>query len=340
MERLWLAAASVPNQQTSQAHWKTLLGSDFEDASNWLTPTKVIASAIPSQDHRNQWLRVVEDEPFRYLAIDDAVHSVSVIDRAEVTVFGVDWHRVADSLCYHASFVRSSEANCSNAAWHWATSQPQMGFAFPIYLGRGPLVDSLTHISDQTKQPFVLLRLRAKQIDALCGRLLTERSGLLLSLTEITQPGDQGEIVFTPPAMDRIHAFQVAYLPKQQSTVPKSGFPTPPNCTWSAIKIRFLDIDSVSITAAGVVGRYHFSEMGFANQNNKRSSVQWELLRSFSKGYGTLTWDSPGASRKNQKRRERLSATLMEFFGITEDPIRWLTDQCGWQTQFALEPER
>jgi hypothetical protein len=246
----------VPNQQTSQAHWKTLLGSDFEDASNWLTPTKVIASAIPSQDHRNQWLRVVEDEPFRYLAINDDFHRVSVIDRAEVTVFGVDWHRVADSLGSHAGFLRSSESNSSNAAWHWATSQPKMGFAFPIYLGRGPLIDSLTHISDQTKQPFVLLSLRAKQIDALCGRLLSERSGLILSLTEITQPGDEGAIVFNPSAMDRIHSFQQTYLPKQQAAVPSSGFPTPPNCTWSAIKIRFLDIDSVSIIAAGVVGRF------------------------------------------------------------------------------------
>ena len=77
MERLWLAAASVPNQQTSRAHWKTLLGSDFEDASHWLSPTNVIASAIPSQDYRNQWLRVVEDEPFRYLAINDDVNRVS-----------------------------------------------------------------------------------------------------------------------------------------------------------------------------------------------------------------------------------------------------------------------
>lgn len=330
----------MPEQQTSRAHWKTLLSEDFENASRWLTPTKVIASAIPSQLGNGKWLRVVEDEPFRYLAIDDDVHHVSVIDRADVTVFGVDWHRVFDSISKHSGLLRSSEFISSKAAWHWATSQPQMGYAFPIYLGRGPLIDSLTQIGDQTKQPFVLLRLRTKEIDALCGQILAERRGLLLSLTEATQPGDDGTIALTTSALTTILSFQETYLPKQQAAIQQSGFPTPPNCNWSAIKIRFLDIDTVSINAGGVVGRYHFSEMGFANQNNKRSSVQWELLRSIAQGHGTLTWDSPGANRKNQKRRERLSTTLMEFFGMTEDPIRWLPDQCGWQTLFALEPER
>ncbi len=78
----------MPDQQTSLAHWKILLGDHFENASRWLAPTKAIASArVPSQNDRNQWLRVVEDEPYRYLAIKDDLHRISLIDRAEVTVF-------------------------------------------------------------------------------------------------------------------------------------------------------------------------------------------------------------------------------------------------------------
>ncbi len=198
------------------------------------------------------------------------------------------------------------------------------------------MLNTLTCIADQTQQPFVLLRLRTKHIDSLCGRLLEERRGLLLSLSEATLPNEHGAIEFTQPAIDRIQTFQQAYLPKASSKVAKSGFSTPPKCPWSAIKIRFLDIDTVSITAAGVVGRYHFTEMGFARAGNKRSNIQWELLRLFAKSYGTMTWTSPGASRQNQKRKERLSEALCKFFGISDDPIRWMPDRCGWQTLFAL----
>ncbi len=201
------------------------------------------------------------------------------------------------------------------------------------------MLNTLTYIADQTQQPFVLLRLRTKQIDSLCRRLLDERRGLLLTLSEVTQPSDEGAVAFTQPAIDRILSFQQAYLPKPPSKIARSGFPTPPKCTWSAIKIRFLDIDTVSITAAGVVGRYHFTEMGFARACNKRSNIQWELLRLFAKSYGTMTWTSPGASRQNQKRKERLSEALCKFFGISDDPIRWMPDRCGWQTLFALDPE-
>lgn len=329
----------MPEQRTSRAHWKILLGADFEDASRWLAPTKETASAIPSQRDRNQWLRVVEDEPFRYFTFDENFSRSSVIDRADVTVFGIDWPRVADSLCGQANLVRSTTAGSIKPAWHLATSQAQMGVAFPLFVGCGPLIDTLTCIGDQTDQPFVLLRLRTRPVDSLCGRLLGERRGLLLSLPEVTQPSEQGAIAFTQSALERIDSFQQLYLPNQPAKAAKPRFPTPPNCTWSTIKIRFLDIDTVSVTAAGVVGRYHFTEMGFARAVNKRSNVQWELLRSFAKGYGTMTWNSPGASRQNQKRKERLSETLCDFFGIADDPIRWMPDRCGWQTLFALDPE-
>jgi hypothetical protein len=317
-----------------------LLGDDFEMGSRWLAATQQIASAVPSQTRSHPWLRVIEDEPFRFLAIDDENNHVSKIDRSEITVFSIDWHRVADSLAKHAGFVRSSERDTHSEAWHWAWAWACAGFTFPVFLGRGPLLDSLVCVRDQTDQPFLGMRLRSKRVDPLSARLVSERRGLLLSLAEDTQPDDQGAIIFTPSAQQRIQIFQQSFLPKEQLDSSNAGFPTPPNCTWTSVKIRFLDIDTVSITASGVTGRYHFSEMGFANGNNKRSNIQWDLLRAFSKGYGVMTWDTPGASRRNQKRKERLSETLSQFFGISDDPIRWMPDRCGWQTLFTIQQER
>ena len=161
-------------------------------------------------------------------------------------------------------------------------------------------------------------------------------------MTESTQICESGEIVFTPGALERIETFRRSQLPVEQTipTAPHSVFPTPAGCNWSAVKIRFLDGDTVTISAGEASGRYLYSQMGFAKGSNKRVNLQWELLRSLAAGYGVMTWNSPGASRKNQKRRERLSATLIQFFGIPEDPIQLLPDRSGWKTHFVLDPDR
>ena len=52
----------MPEQRTSRAHWKTLLGEDFENASRWLTPTKVIASAIPNSSLKHYEGRISRGE--------------------------------------------------------------------------------------------------------------------------------------------------------------------------------------------------------------------------------------------------------------------------------------
>jgi hypothetical protein len=279
-------------------------------------------------------------EQNHFLAFDDELHRYLAIDRNDVTVFSVDWLAIADSLSKHAGLVRSLETIICKSAWHLATKQTQLGDACPIFLGRGLLQASLLQIRNQTDRPFVLLRLRSKTIDPICSKLLQEQRGIVLSLPESTQIGESQEIVFSQSALERMRRVGTPSLSKSAANKSTNCFPTPPGCAWSAIKVRFLDMETVSISAAGIVGRYHYSEMGFANLNNKRPSVQWELLRAFARGYGTLTWDSPGANRKNQKRRERLSAVLNDFFGLPDDPIHWMADQCGWQTKFVLEPER
>ena len=63
-------------------------------------------------------------------------------------------------------------------------------------------------------------------------------------------------------------------------------------------------------------------------------SVQWELLRTFAAGEGMLTWRSPGADRRNQKRRELLAKQLRAFFRIAGEPI--VTCGKGWSTLFQI----
>lgn len=338
--RFWHAAASVPSQRTSWAHWQHLLGNVIDQASRWLEPTNAFASSIPRLHSSHHWLRVIEDEPHHYVAYDDVAERIVPIDRKQAAVFGINWNSIADSLCDSAGFERLLNLSPQTTAEQIGVDQPRAGFSFPVIMQRGPLLSALTHIADQREQPFVLLRLRSKNIDALCSRILRERHGLLLTLSESTMLSDDASVVFTPEAIARIDAFRQQHLPHVKPQESSIGFPTPAGCTWSAVRIRFIDGETVTISAGIVVGRYLYSQMGFAKVNNRRPNIQWELLRSLATGHGLMTWQSPDASRKNQKRRERLSAALIKFFRISGDPIRLTADKSGWQTEFALEPDR
>jgi hypothetical protein len=79
--------------------------------------------------------------------------------------------------------------------------------------------------------------------------------------------------------------------------------------------------------------------MGMLDRRNTRPTKQWELLIEFARRHGILAWDSPGASRRNQKRREKLASDLKRFFRIDGEPIVLTEDGKGWQTVFALQPD-
>src|SRR5262249_58676059 len=87
-------------------------------------------------------------------------------------------------------------------------------------------------------------------------------------------------------------------------------FRTPPQARWTDVKLRFLDGHTVSVEVLGERGVFHYAQMGMARASNAEPTVQWALLRILARGRGALTWASPHADRRNQKRRERLARDL------------------------------
>jgi len=52
---------------------------------------------------------------------------------------------------------------------------------------------------------------------------------------------------------------------------------------------------------------------------------------------GLLTWRSPQANRRNQKRREMLALNLKRFLQIDRDPF--VPCGNGWRALFAIEAD-
>lgn len=113
----------------------------------------------------------------------------------------------------------------------------------------------------------------------------------------------------------------------------------PEGTSWSDIEIRFIDGETVSVRVGKKRKPFLYWEMGMVNQKNKKPTKQWELLRTLAANYGTLRWTDPGASQRNQKQKELLSARLRDFFGLSGDPIHLTPDKNGWKTEFTLVPD-
>lgn len=117
------------------------------------------------------------------------------------------------------------------------------------------------------------------------------------------------------------------------------NFPTPEGAKWEDVRINFRDGHTILIRVKGVSGTYNYTQMGMVRKNTASQTLQWELLRDFADGHGTLDWNSPRASRQNQKRKERLSKDLQRFFRIQGDPFTLTKDGRGWESRFVIFPD-
>lgn len=123
----------------------------------------------------------------------------------------------------------------------------------------------------------------------------------------------------------------------QKATKKKEGVFQP--AEWSELRIKFKDGHNVSVSVNGTSKVLSYEELGFADSRKSGPDEQWKLLRDFAEGGGIFTWSHRNADRRQQKRREKLSATLKAYFGLTDDPIEFIRQTKGWKTKFSLEPE-
>jgi len=162
-----------------------------------------------------------------------------------------------------------------------------------------------------------------------------------VGLPEVFAADDQGRLTLAGEADDALAPFRASVLDEAVRATADGMvfFPTPPGATWEAVRIRFRDGHTVSVSVLGEDGVFLYSQMGMANRKNAEPTVQWKLLKVFAEEHGTLTWHSTHAHSKNKKRRENLSKDLRAFFRIDGDPISLTPDGKGWRVRFELPDE-
>jgi hypothetical protein len=287
---------------------------------------------------------VVRHSPDDIVGIHDGGRPSITLTKRDVLIYRIDHRRICRSAVL-ALGIDASEAAVDGLphTFRIGSYRPFAGLAFPAYLTipleSADLLRAAEVVSSQSEVPFIIIAPTSRRLRPASEALLKQRNACFLTLAESIITDSAGKWTATPEAAQRLAAFQQAVVPQAMEAGAMAFFPTPSNATWTNLRIKFIDGETVSLKLGDVAGTFVYSQMGMADGRNAKPTKQWELLRFFARGFGVMTWNSPDANRKNQKRRESLADDLKSFFRLDGEPIVLTDDKKGWRTAFSIEPD-
>ena len=189
----------------------------------------------------------------------------------------------------------------------------------------------------ETQRPFVLFLTSNRMLNSRNENALSARGCLIIPLEQAIFRSEDGEWNLSQWARQQLVSFRDRLMPPAKTV--SGRFPTPSGSRWSDVEMRFSDTEKISVTIRDQRQVLTYSQLGLVDSRNGKPSKQWELLQSFARVHGMMTWLSPDACRKNRKRRELLNKSLQAYFDIDGEPIEMTDDKKGWRCVFKLQPE-
>jgi hypothetical protein len=339
VKRFWRSLEVLGGQGTMGEQWRRLVGEEFPIVRRFLRPTGALATWFPHDDPDLLYYRVVTHGPDDHVGVCDETGRRVVLRTADLVLEGLDlvvFHRaLAAALGLIPAPRPIDHLRNTVRLGHY---EPLAGYRFPtiftIASREAELEQVIDRITALEEGPFLLLAPTRRFLRPVGEDLLRRRQAGFLALDESLGLDEHGQLAATPAARRAMQEFSAQTLPVETAEPRVAFFPTPAGSTWGQVKMHLVDGHTASIVVGTARGVYTYVQMGMANRKNGSPSVQWELLRTFAAGEGTLTWGSPGADRRNQKRREVLARQLRAFFRIEGDPI--VSCGNGWQTRFQV----
>ncbi len=344
LRKLWLALEEMPGAHAALAEWRDRLGAGFASVRPLLLPTDKFAASLPVAGDGHATYRVVRHGPDDFVGVHDNGGPTITLAKDDVLIYRLDHQRVARNVVAMLGCDRY-EAVIDGVphAYQVGSYRPFAGFAFPVFFTLPSETADLQHtvelIASRHDEPFILLAPTRSCMQPVCESLIQRRKACFLPLSESIEMDNSGGWVVAAAAEQQLSRFRQAVVPQAVDAASAAFFPTPTDATWSDVRIKFIDGETVSIKVGSAGGTFVYSQLGMADGRNAKPTKQWELLRAFAKGYGAMNWSSPAADKKNQKRRETLARDLKSFFRIDGDPIEYVEETKGWRTVFTIEPD-
>lgn len=340
LKRFWSALELVPDLAGVQCEWQALLRNDYAHVTRFLMPTKRIAGSIDATVSGRTCTHEIRPFKGEYLEVCPNGCKATTRSRNDVAVHRLDVPTLGKELAKSLDLdaVPAEAVPHISSAWKIGELAPSAGYRFSVVLVFTGEPETLRSVVDGLAargHPFILIAPTRSAFGQAAADLVGRADSIFLPLDELVGDSDGRLALLDGHTATSVFAeFCASHIPQPESADGVVFFSTPAGTTWEDVSIRFIDRHSVYIDVQGVTGKYHCTQMGMASKKNAKPTVQWALLETFAEGYGRIDWRNTNASRKNQKRKEKLAADLRRFFRIGDDPF--VLEGDGWRARFAV----
>lgn len=346
LARFWHSLESVPGLAGVTSEWKSLLGPEFDQVKSFLRPNGKLAEAIPCPSKRpcDCCHAVIEHAPDDIVAVcqcDPRRCDTMHLSKSDIVIYEVNVFALAEVIALALEIEQDiNKTDGMYMTFQVGTYSPVAGYEFPVFLTMQidpcDLQQTVATLIAMINAPIILLvPTRELCIPAIMD-MVKRRCCCLLALENFMYLGEAGDFVADPPVETLLAKFKDLHVPTHEEQTGMTFFPTPPGATWENVSIKFVDGHKVAVKVKSESGVFNFTQMGMANQKSSEPNVQWKLLQVFAEEQGELTWQSPHADSRNQKRKEILANSLSAFFRIKGDPFKLTADGKGWSSRFNI----
>jgi hypothetical protein len=345
MSRLWQVLDETRGLALSRAGWRERLGCDGGAAWELLTATGELSAAIPVPGRPHERYIVTEVADGEFEGLNNVADEIVPLNRSDLVCFVFDVSKLAKLLAECIGFTPRVQ-NLGKPIHRFQLGQYGKldGAGFSLFFVKANSADHVDICVDTLivmhPQPFVLFVTTDEMLGERTRRIVCQQtSRLALTLDATLVLNEEQHWTLSQQARDAIVAFRDQVCPVVDRVREVAHYDTPESATWHDVSLRFLDTESLTVSVKGKRSVVTYVDLGLVDKRNGRPDVQWRLLQDFAASHGLMTWDSPGASRKNQKRKEYLAQQLKRFFAIENEPFELTENRQGWRCVFELTPD-
>lgn len=342
LTRLWPALERLASPRAVEAHWRELIGDEFDLARRLFSPTNDLATVVPHPTRPGAILDVVRHGRNDIVGVDREGETTFSLSRQQLVVYALNPVALVAAVAEALGIAPDGQPVADTSATYFVGRyEPQPNSSFPVAL---TIPSSAERFHAATLSllallsgPFLLGSPTGQHLRTATAVLLGQRSAQHLSLIDALDCFGSSGWQLTPSGRSQVAGFDARVLPPAPLTS-EDRFPTPTGACWSDLNLRFQDGHTLWVSIRKVGRAVSCECLGLFDRRTQRPNKQWDLLYAFARKHGRIAWGSSAAEQQNQKRKERLVKALKAYFQIEGDPIR--NEDGGWVTVFTVEEIR